>query len=80
MYDLIITNFDLLGNSINHEVMSPEYSRNIPECLLKNIPRIFSEFFKVMKIFSSVKMFEKLVCGIYREILILAVSSLAMFF
>ena len=29
VYDLIITNVDLLANSSNHEVMFPEYSRNI---------------------------------------------------
>ena len=31
VYDLIITNVDLLANSSNHEVMFPEYSRNIPQ-------------------------------------------------
>ena len=30
VYDLIIANVDLLANSSNHEVMFPEYSRNIP--------------------------------------------------
>ena len=31
VYDLIITNVDLLANSSNHEVMFPEYLRNIPQ-------------------------------------------------
>ena len=30
VYDLIIKNVDLLANFSNHEVMFPEYSRNIP--------------------------------------------------
>ena len=30
VYDLRITNVDLLANSSNHKVMFPEYSRNIP--------------------------------------------------
>ena len=30
VYDLIITNIDLLANSSDHEVTFPEYSRNIP--------------------------------------------------
>ena len=34
-YDLIITNVDFLSNSSNHEVMFPEYSRNIPQYLFR---------------------------------------------
>ena len=30
VYDLIITNVDLLANFSSHDVMIPEYSRNIP--------------------------------------------------
>ena len=31
VHDLIITNVDLSANSSNHEVMFPEYSKNIPQ-------------------------------------------------
>ena len=31
VYDLIIANVDLLANSSNHEVMFPEYSRDISQ-------------------------------------------------
>ena len=37
VYDLIITNVDLLANSSNHEVMFPEYSRNIPRMPISKI-------------------------------------------
>ena len=37
VYDLIITNVDLLANSSNHEVMFPEYSRNIPRMSVSKI-------------------------------------------
>ena len=37
VYDLIITNVDLLANSRNHEVMFPEYSRNIPRMSVSKI-------------------------------------------
>ena len=37
VYDLVITNVDLLANSINHEVMFPEYSRNIPRMSVSKI-------------------------------------------
>ena len=30
MYDLTITNVDLLANSSNHRAMFPEYAKNIP--------------------------------------------------
>ena len=36
-YDLIIRNVDLLANSSNHEVMFPEYSRNIPQMSVSKI-------------------------------------------
>ena len=31
VFNLIIINVDLLSNSGNHEVIFPEYSRNIPQ-------------------------------------------------
>ena len=37
VYDLKITNVDLLANSSNHEVMFPEYSRNIPQISVSKI-------------------------------------------
>ena len=37
VYDLIITNVDLLGNSSNHKVMFPEYSRDIPQMPVSKI-------------------------------------------
>ena len=37
VYDLMITNVDLLANSSNHEVMFPEYSRNIPRMFISKI-------------------------------------------
>ena len=37
VHDLIITNVDLLANSSNHEVMLPEYSRNIPRMSVSKI-------------------------------------------
>ena len=37
VYDLIITNIYLLANSSNHEVMFPEYSRNIPQISVSKI-------------------------------------------
>ena len=37
LYDLIISNVDLLANSINHEVMFPEYSRNISRMSVSKI-------------------------------------------
>ena len=42
VYDLIITNVDLLVNSSNHEVMFPEYSRNIPQM---SVSKIFQGYF-----------------------------------
>ena len=69
VYDLITTNVDLLANSSNHEVMFPEYSSDIPQMpvtkIFQGYPR---DIVKLLKYFYPVK------------ILILAVSSLAMFF
>ena len=42
VYELIITNVDLLPNSSNYEVMLPEYSRNIP---WMSILEIFQGYF-----------------------------------
>ena len=37
VYDLLITDVDLLANSINYEVMFPEYSKNIPRMSVSKI-------------------------------------------
>ena len=37
VYDLIKANVDLLANSSNHEVIFPEYSRNIPRMSVSKI-------------------------------------------
>ena len=37
LYDLIITNVDLLANSINHKAMFPKYLRNIPRMSVSKI-------------------------------------------
>ena len=37
VYDLIITNVDLLANSSNCEVMFPEYSKNISQMSVSKI-------------------------------------------
>ena len=42
VYDLIITNVDLLVNSSNHEVMFPEHARNIPRLSVSKIFRRYS--------------------------------------
>ena len=67
LFDLIITNVDLFADSSNHEVIFPEYSRNIPNFCFKNIPRISPEYCKVMKIFLEVKKFKKMFCGLSCE-------------
>ena len=41
VYDFIITNVDYLANSSNHEVMFPEYSRNIPRI---SVSKIFQRY------------------------------------
>ena len=37
VYDLIITNVELLANFSNHEVIFPEYLRNIPQMPVSKI-------------------------------------------
>ena len=37
VYDLLITDVDLLANSINYEAMFPEYSKNIPRMSVSKI-------------------------------------------
>ena len=37
VYDLMITNVDLLANSNNHVVLFPEYSRNMPQMSVSKI-------------------------------------------
>ena len=37
VFHLIITSVDLSANSSNHEVMFPEYSKNIPRLSVSNI-------------------------------------------
>ena len=54
MYDLIITNVDLLANSSKHEVIFPEYSRNMPRMSVlkifqgypQNIVKLWKYFYK----------------------------------
>ena len=41
VYDLIITDVDLLANSSNQEVMFPEYLKNIPRI---SVSKIFHEY------------------------------------
>ena len=62
VYDLRITNVDLLANSSNH-VMFPEYSRNIPwmsvSIIFQGYPR---NIVKLWKYFSKSKSSKKLFC------------------
>ena len=37
VFDLTITNVDLLANSSNHKAMFPEYSKNIPRIFISKI-------------------------------------------
>ena len=74
VYDLIITNVDLLTNSSNHKVIIIDkfaIIHNIRgtfyECCFKNFPRISSEYCKVLKIFLEVKKFRKWICGLSCE-------------
>ena len=57
VYDLIIANADLLANSSNHEVMFPEYSKNIPQM---SVSKIFQGYplniIKLWKVFRSQKL------------------------
>ena len=62
VYDLIITNVDLLTNSSNHKVIIIDkfaIIHNIRgafyECCFKNFPRISSEYCKVLKISQKVQ-------------------------
>ena len=41
VYDMITSNVDLLANSSNHEVMFPEYSRDIPRM---SVSKTFQEY------------------------------------
>ena len=81
VYDLIITNVDLLANSSNHEVMFPEHSRNIPRM---SVSKVFQGYprniVKLWKYFRKSKSSKSCFVGYPVKILILAVSSLAMFF
>ena len=69
MYDLIITNVDLLANSCNKEAVFAEYLWNIPRMSVSKIfqghPR--KEYCEVMKIFLEFKKLKKLFCGISCE-------------
>ena len=74
-------NVDPLVNFSNHKVMFPEYSKNIPQI---SVSEIFQgdpgNITRLWKYFYEVKMFKKCFVGCSVKILILAVSSLAMFF
>ena len=67
VYDLMITNVDLLANSSNHEAMFPQYSKNIPQISVskifqgypRNIVRLWQYFYEVKKF---KKFFRKLSC------------------
>ena len=58
VYDLTITNDDLLVNSSNHKAMFPEYSKNIPRISVSkifqgypwNIVRLWKCFYEVLSI------------------------------
>ena len=81
VYDLIVANVDLWPSFSNHEVMFPEYSRNIPG---KFVSKIFQGYprniVKLFKYFLKSKSSKKIFVGYPVKNLILAVSSLAMFF
>ena len=52
VYDLITTNLDLLANSSNHEVMFPEYSRDIPGMSVSKIFQVHPQnIVKLLKYF-----------------------------
>ena len=64
VYDLIITNIDVLANSSNHEVMFPKYSRIIPRMpVSKKFQVYLLEYCKVMKIFLEVRKLKNLFYG-----------------
>ena len=81
VYDLIITNVDLLANFTNHEVVFPEYSKNISRM---SVSKIFQGYprniVKLWKYFQNSKSSKNCFVGYPVKILKLAVSSLAMFF
>ena len=81
VYNLMITDVDLLANSSNHKAMFPEYWKNI---LRISISEIFQEYpqtiARLWKYFYEVKKFKNCFVGYPVKILMLAVSSPAMFF
>ena len=75
-YDLIIANIDLLPSSSNHEVMFPEYSRNIPEMFVSKISQGYPRnIIKLFKYFLKSKSSKKFFVGYPVKNLILAVFS-----
>ena len=74
VYDLIITNADLSANSSNHEVMFPEYSRNIPQMF---VSKMFQGYPRNIVSHENIFRSQK---GYPVKILILTVCFLAMFF
>ena len=81
VYDLIIANVDLWPSSSNHEVMFPEYSRNIPGMFVSKIFQGYPRnIVKLFKYFLKSKSSKKFFVGYPVKNLILAVSSLAVFF
>ena len=80
VYHLIITNVDLLENSINHKIMLPEYWRNIPRIA---VSKIFQGYLwnivRFWKHFQKSKSSKKCFVSYPVKIFILAISSLAMF-
>ena len=82
VYDLITINVDLLVNSSNQRSnvsrIFEEHSTNV---YFKNVPRISLEYCKVTKTILEVKKFKRdCFLGYPVKILILAVSSLEIFF
>ena len=65
VYDLTITNVDVLANSSNHKSVFPELSKNIPQIF---VSKIFHgcpwNIVKLWKYFYEVKKFKKLFCGL----------------
>ena len=48
VYDLMITNVDLLANSSNHDAIFPKYSRNIPQMSVSKIFQVYRQ--KIVKL------------------------------
>ena len=68
VYDLIITNVDLLGNSSNHKVMFPENSRNISRMSVsKSFQRYSRNILRLWKCFCELKKSKKLFYGLSWE-------------